>query len=130
MDINSCKILVLKNAEAARSVTRNMLVKIGAAKDNIYLAETVEQAKTILTDTAIELILSGIGTAEEEAPELMDWMKKNNRRERVIFILYSGGGEDYVEKKANELGAEWSISIPVDLKFFAKVIEHFVEKRK
>ena len=130
MDIKDCKFLVLKNEEAVRSVTKKILVSIGAVEDKIYLMETAEQAKIILAAAKIDLILSGIGTTEEEGPELMDWLKKNNRRDKSIFILYSGGEEDYVIKKAHEIDADWSISLPIHLKSFTKVIEWFVKKRK
>ena len=124
MKIGDCTVLVVKDWDTTSPTTiREMLVHIGFAKTNIYLPDSLDEAKKILTQEKISLILSGIGTHEEIGPELIIWLKDIGIRNELIFVFYSGGGEHYIKQKVSDYGANDYISLPARIGDVAEKIK-------
>ncbi len=134
MELEKCKVLILKNDEDVRDIAKVMLGREGFKDKNIFLAKNVEDAKEIinilrLNNERINLVLTGIGIAEEEGPVLLKWTEKEGIRKKIKVIFYSGGGEHYIRQQAEKHGADAFISLPVfDEKKFIAVIKEMAEK--
>lgn len=128
METADCGVLVLKNNEQVRDLAKGTLVLGGFKDDNIFLAKNVKEAKKIILSQEIDLVLTGIGTLEEEGPALLSWMTKTGIRGKMKVIFYSGGDEDYVREKVDEYGADAFLSLPVDRGVFVAIIKEIVRE--
>lgn len=125
MEMNNCKILVLKGMEDIADITKQLLVALGADPMNIELAQDVDTAKEIVKNREIHMILAGIGNKDHEGPRLLKWIGTQGIREKVCFIFYSGGGEHFARDKTNEYGADGFILEPVGIRDFKSHILRF-----
>ena len=124
MKAEECRVLVLKNDEQVRDVTKRMLVLMDFKEDNIFLAGNIQEAKEILAGSSINLVLSGIGVNEEEGPKILAWIEECGVREKISFIFYSGAGESYIKQKTEDYGADGYISVPtITMEFVLKIKE-------
>lgn len=128
METADCGVLILKNDEIARGVSKSLLAQGGFKDDNIFLARNVKEAKKIILSQEIDLVLTGVGKEEEEGPALLAWMNKAGVRGQMKVIFYSGGDKDEVREKAYKYGADGVIITPVGLGTFTAIVKSTVRE--
>lgn len=120
MKIENAKVLIFKNSEGVREITKKWLLAIGFKESNIWQAANIGEAKEIMVARKVNIVLAGIGVCNEEGPKLLTWCIENSRREGIFFVYYFGGEESWVAEKAMQDGANGFIKIPANLDRFSQ----------
>ncbi len=115
-------ILYIDDDHEANVLARIYLKKYGYS---VLIAENTEQARVILRNEPITIIISDVGLPSESGPEFYRALKKNERFSEIPFIFVSGHAMGYdvslLEKRRHFLQK------PIFFPDLVKMIESFIE---
>ncbi len=116
-------ILYIDDDHEANVLARIYLKKYGYS---VLIAENTEQARVILRNEPITIIISDVGLPGESGPEFYRALKKNERFSEIPFIFVSGHAMGYdkslLEKRRHFLQK------PIFFPDLVKMIESIIEK--
>lgn len=127
MDQKDCKVLILKGNKAVGELTKDFLIKFGFVESNIFLTDDAGQAERYLNSQDVDLIITGIGGAEEEGPVLLKWLEAEDLRDKIKVIFYSGAEEGEIQRKVKKYRADSYIPMPVGFSIFRTAVLEIVE---
>ena len=120
-------ILLVEDSGIMRKMEMNVLKTVGFS--NVVEAEDGNDAINKLESNPIDIILSDWNMPNMSGFELLEWVRKNPRFEKLPFVMATGRGEKKEMTKASEAGVSSFITKPFgpeELK--AKIEEAFSEK--
>lgn len=115
------KLLIVDDEKSTAFGLKGVLKKPGL---HILTANTLEEAKSLLLDEKIDVLLSDIrlsGSLATEGIELLGFSKERGLSTGVI--LMTAYGDPQTMQKAFDLGADFYLEKPVELTLLANIIE-------
>ena len=123
-----CKVLVVKRDEQVGKMTKELLKMAGLREENVFMLPTREGALDLIRAKEINLILSEVGRDNYTGRWILYELEKVRLRTKVMFLFYSGGGEEYVRRMFHKYQADGYILIPLGSDAFIKQVKQVLKK--
>ena len=121
---NGKQILIVDDDETSREAVSTILTKVNY---QVVGAESVDQAKSILEDTEVDLVITDLVMPQGDGIEVLKYAKDNNPSIGVIILTGHGTIENTV--KAMQHGADNYLTKPINFEELRLVVKGIVEKQ-
>lgn len=119
-------IIIVDDQKQIRDGLQTMLSQFSLPFDNIYSAANGLEAKKILQQQSIQLVITDIKMPDMDGLELMAYTKEE--RYNVDFLIISGYSDFAYAQKAISLGAKGYLLKPVKRDDLQTAVEHILQE--
>ncbi len=128
IDTDKIKILLAEDANTMRRIEINSLKKIGY--NNIIEAENGAIAIEKLKEEDVDLIISDWNMPNKSGLDFLKWVRADDSRKNIPFIMATGQGDKQHEKIALEAGVNGFLPKPFDDTELKNTIEQVLGIKK